>query len=300
MFENVLIGLDGGQGGRDALSLAQQLAAPGATFTLVHVCGPFYNRGAAAAFPVDLAESEKMLEREREVAGLEAQVFVAGPRQVGPGLHELARDQQADLIVVGSTRHGFLGRVLIGDDSRGTLDGSPCAIAVAPKGYALVPHPLRRLGVGYDGSPESERALTAARELAATHTGTVKAFRVVSLEDVRRYKPIPADWPDATDELIECHSQRLAQLDDVQGVVTSGGPREELVQAGKELDLLIVGSRGFGPAGRLLHGSVSRYLVGHANCPLLVLPRQAAAAAADQANQVERAAARATALSAHG
>src|SRR5690348_6764381 len=91
-----------------------------------------------------------------------------------------------------------------------------------------------------------------ARELAATHAGTVKAFRVVSLEDVRQYKPIPVAWPDATDELIERHSQRLAQLGDVQGVVTRGGPREELVQAGKELDLLIVGSRGYGPAGRLL------------------------------------------------
>src|SRR5690242_8372680 len=82
----------------------------------------------------------------------------------------------------------------MGDDSRGVLDGSPCAIAVAPKGYGLAHHRLQHLGVGYDGSAESERALTAARELAATHAGTVKAFRVVSLEGVRQYKPIPADW----------------------------------------------------------------------------------------------------------
>ena len=60
--------------------------------------------------------------------------------------------------------------------------------------------------------------------------------------------------------------------------MTYGGPREELVQAGKELDLLIVGSRGYGPIGRLFHGSVSRYLAGHATCPLLVLPRRTTAA----------------------
>ena len=129
--------------------------------------------------------------------------------------------------------------------------------------------------MGYDGSPESARALAAARELAAAHAGMVKAVRVVSLQEVREDKPMPADWPDTVEELIEDHSRELAQLQDVEGVVTYGGPREELVQAGKELDLLIVGSRGYGPIGRLFHGSLSRYLVGRATCPLLVLPRQA-------------------------
>lgn len=55
------------------------------------------------------------------------------------------------------------------------------------------PHSLRRLGVGYDGSPESEAALTAARELASAHGGGIQAFWVVSLKEVREDKPIPAD-----------------------------------------------------------------------------------------------------------
>jgi nucleotide-binding universal stress UspA family protein len=94
---------------------------------------------------------------------------------------------------------------------------------------------------------------------------------------VREEKPIPADWPSATDDLIDRHAERLAGMHDVHGVVAYGGPREELAKFGKELDLLIVGSRGYGPLGRLAHGSVSRYLVGHAACPLLVIPRGAAA-----------------------
>ena len=69
---------------------------------------------------------------------------------------------------------------------------------------------------------------------------------------------------EAIDELVERHAERLAQVDGVKGIVTYGGPREELVQVGKELDLLIVGSRGYGPIGRLFHGSVSQYLAGHA------------------------------------
>jgi nucleotide-binding universal stress UspA family protein len=139
----------------------------------------------------------------------------------------------------------------MGVDCRAALNGTPCALGVAPRGYALAPHSPRRLGVGYDGSAESEAALTAARELATAHAGAIKAFWVVSLQDVREDKPIPADWPSAIDELVERHAESLAQVEGVEGVVTYWGPREELVQAGKELDLLIVGSRGYGPVGRL-------------------------------------------------
>jgi nucleotide-binding universal stress UspA family protein len=273
VFKDILIGVDGRQGGRDAIALARQLAAPKATFTLGHICGPFYGRSAARAFPLEMADSQQMLERERELAGIDAQLFVRGPWPVGRGLHDLADDQQADLLVVGTTRHGFAGRILIGDDSRGALDDAPCAVAIAPHGYAVSPHRLQRLGVGYDGSPESEHALRIARELGAMHAGTIQAFWVVSLEEVREKRPIPAEWPDAIDELVAAHARRLAKLDGVRSVVSYGGTREDLVEAGRELDLLIVGSRGLGPARRLIH-SVSRYLVGRLTCPLLVTHRE--------------------------
>jgi nucleotide-binding universal stress UspA family protein len=277
MFTNVLIGVDGRQGGRDALALARRLAAEEATFTLAHVCEPFPGRGALELLQIDRAESQRLLERERELAAVEAQLVVRGPRPVGRGLHELAEELRVDLLVVGSTRHALVGRVLVGDDCRAALDGAPCAIGVAPSGYDLVPHELARIGVGYDASPESEHALEAARQLATAHGATVKAFWVVSLQEVGEDKPIPADWPDAIDELIESHSEELAQLHGIEGVVTYGGPREELGQAGRELDLLIVGSRSSGPISRTFHGSVSRYLVRHATCPLLVVPRRALA-----------------------
>ena len=39
------------------------------------------------------------------------------------------------------------------------------------------------------------------------------------------------------------------------------------------LDLLVVGSRGYGPLSRLVHGSTSQQLARSARCPLLVLTR---------------------------
>jgi nucleotide-binding universal stress UspA family protein len=50
---------------------------------------------------------------------------------------------------------------------------------------------------------------------------------------------------------------------------------EELAAFGDQVDILVVGSRGYGPVKRLVLGSTSDYLERHARCPLLVLPRVA-------------------------
>lgn len=279
MLDNVLVGVDGGQGGRDAIALARELAAPEASLTLAHVYEPFLGRGSVELSPLEASEGAKLLERERSLAAVDAQLVVKGELPVGVALHELAEERKVNLLVVGSTRHALLGRVLMGDDCRAALDGSPCAVAIAPRAYASAPHRLARLGVGYDDSPESEFALRTARELAELHGASITAMWVVSLQDVKEEKPIPADWPAAIEKLIDRHVDRLARLEGVRGDVTYGGPREELAEFGKRLDLLIVGSRNYGPLCRLFHGSVSGYLVGHSTCPLLMLPRGATRAA---------------------
>ena len=119
----------------------------------------------------------------------------------------------------------------MGDDTRAALNGAPCAVAIASRGYQCHrPHHLETLGVGYDGSPESSLALGAARELAAEYESTILALHVVSLEDVRGEVPLPAEWPEGTSRLIHQSSDQLDELgDDVLGDAVYGGPREELV-----------------------------------------------------------------------
>ena len=278
MFSNVVVGVDGRQGGRDAIALAQQLATADARLTLAHVYVELLGRGATMAPAMQRRDATELLESERARASVDAELATCGELAVGRGLHELAEERHADLLVVGSTRHALLGRVLMGDDCRAALDGAPCAMAIAPRGYALAQHRLHRLGVGYDATPASEDALSVARELATAHGSVLRAMWVVSIQQVQEDKPIPADWPQAIAELLESHADRLAQLDSVDGIASYGGPREDLTHFSKSLDLLIVGSRGFGPAGRLFHGSVSRHLARHAACPLLVLPHPDAGA----------------------
>jgi nucleotide-binding universal stress UspA family protein len=52
-----------------------------------------------------------------------------------------------------------------------------------------------------------------------------------------------------------------------------GDASEELARFAADVDLLIVGSRGAGPLGRLINGSTSTRLAGHSSRPLLVMPR---------------------------
>ena len=78
-----------------------------------------------------------------------------------------AEEQGCDLIVVGSCSRGLLGRVMLGDDTRGALNGAPCAVAIAARGYGESPVALATVGVAYNGSEESRAALALAQELAA-------------------------------------------------------------------------------------------------------------------------------------
>jgi nucleotide-binding universal stress UspA family protein len=283
MFRRVLVGVDGRSGGRDAIALAKRLAAPDGVITLAHIYGEdlLIGRGGALTVIAEQARAELLLEHERHSASLDAQLVASCEHRVGRGLHLLAERLRADLLVVGSPSHGLLGRVLIGDDTCAALSGAPCAVAIASRGYHHLPHELETLGVGYDGSPESDLALAAARDLAAQDQATIWALQVVSLADEHDDGSIPAGWPEGASWLIRHTIERLRELgDDVEGDAVCGRPREELVRFGENLDLLLVGSRGYGPLGRLFHGGVSGYLARHAPCPLLILPRGRASAAA--------------------
>ncbi len=162
MFENVIVGVDGRPNGRDAIALGSRLLGAEGKLTLANVQGGAFNPTHAST-PGRLTEEREasceMLERERADAEVQAELVSYVASSPGRGLHDLAEQQRADLLVVGSCSRGPIGRVLIGDDTRTSLNGAPCAVAVATRGYGDHPLPIATIGVGYDGSPESEIAL---------------------------------------------------------------------------------------------------------------------------------------------
>lgn len=165
---------------------------------------------------------------------------------------------------------------MLGDDTRRALNGAPCAVAVAAKAYAEAPKPLARVGVGYNDSPESHAALQAARSIAGQTGGTVHALEVISIPSYAYGGLVAPSVGDEIDAVLEEANDRMKALNGVEGRAVYGLTGEELAAFGDQLDLLVVGSRSYGPFKRLVLGSTSDYLQRHARCSLLVLPRSTA------------------------
>ena len=137
--------------------------------------------------------------------------------------------------------------------------------------------------VGVDGSPGAHRALDWAMKEAAVHHAhlTVVAVHEVPMNGWTGHPDIlGADVPELEKTRAaaqEAVSKAAAQLGESRHAsvtlrAVNGFPAEELINASRDADLLVVGSRGVGGFSRLLMGSISSQVVHHAHCPVVVVP----------------------------
>jgi nucleotide-binding universal stress UspA family protein len=257
VFGRIVAGVDRRQGGRDALALAALLRRlGGAELTAVYVYR--FDR-TVHVDDADTVEAElhgdlvAELEQELAHAGVSARPVVVSDAFPARALQALAERDGADVVVVGAPHRAGAERVLGGDVAAGTLQGAPCAVAVAPPGFAEADRGLSTVGVGYDGSPEAREALRLAGRVARAAGAELTVVSVA---------PVP---------VAEHEAAALAAGATFEAV--AGRPAAELTRRSADLDLLVVGSRGHGPVRRLLLGSTSTRLVRDARCPVLVVPR---------------------------
>src|SRR6185437_7183813 len=108
MFKNVIVGVDGRSGGRDAAALARRLLDSQGRLTLVHV---HLETTAVVVHEFDSSareEAQRLLQDEREAAGGEAELAHVGGTSVAVGLHRYAEEHDSDLLVVGASHRGFV------------------------------------------------------------------------------------------------------------------------------------------------------------------------------------------------
>ena len=293
MFNKIIVGVDGRQGGRDALALAARLASLfDGELVAVHAYpyDVFTSRGRTPDFETIMhGNAEDLLTEELERTYVAAHTAAMPDGSPGRALHLAAKRHHGSLIVVGSAHRGPIGRVLAGDVTMGTLHGAECPVIVAPRGFAERGSALQTIGVGFDGTPESRAATELARDLAKAASARLKVVRV--LEPPSPGGPAlgyDADWAQRAEERREEVQAELdallAELGDIAaGEIVVGDPATELAYAGNKLDLLVTGSRGYGPVRRLMLGSTSTRLVRETPCPVLVLTRGAEAETEDAA-----------------
>jgi nucleotide-binding universal stress UspA family protein len=211
-------------------------------------------------------------------AGIRVELRTPPASSAARGLTELAEDERADLITIGSA-HGAAadGRIGLARTAGRLLQGGPCAVAVAPPGLRER-GPFRHVGVALDGSPESASALAAAYAIAR---GASSAMTLYSAVDAMN-DPLGEQDPYvrlAIQERLDSAADSAPEGLNPRTELLYGAPGRVIAEAcDGVVDLLVCGSRGYGPVQRALLGSVSEELIARARQPVLVVPRPATAA----------------------
>lgn len=276
MYDNVIIGIDGRDGGRDAIALAHRLAGPEARYTLVHVTVPTPVANDNMGLELEISSAEGL---SRAFAGEIAQcgertsIVREHGTSVGAGLGAVAERAGADLVVVGACRRRGLERLLAGDDAQATVHRTLCAVAIATPGYRDAKRPIRRIGVACDDRAPSTVAMAHAGLLARRLDAAVLPMGVVEPPIHPTVYGAVAVGPEDPEAEVEAAHRRLAELMSTTVTVAYGSPSVELARLSDGVDLLVCGSRRHGPAGRVLLGSTSAWLTRHSHCPVLVAPR---------------------------
>jgi nucleotide-binding universal stress UspA family protein len=297
MLHRIMVGYDGSEESEDALAFAGALAAgSGAELIVARVFefGPFWAFAGGGLAPTSgeiVSEYEQdtigHIESVARRIGAESRWVVSD--SAAHGLHAAAERGEADLLIVGSSHRGAMGQIFPGSTGYRLLHGSPCPVAVAPRGTRERPEASPgAIVVGFDGRAESRLALETAIELARRLGASLRVLGVAysplvvqgtgvaeSTLGSGRYDTLAAALEEslraAIDEAVAEAPEGLA----IEGEVVHGDPSAALTQAGAEADMLVLGSRGYGPLRGVLLGSVAMDVMRRASCPVLVVPRHA-------------------------
>jgi nucleotide-binding universal stress UspA family protein len=249
------------------------------------------NRLADDEFREELsADARAALDRVRTrlegEARIQAEVRLVEARSAARGLHVALEDEGAGLAVVGSTSGGAVEHAVIGSTAERVIHGAPCPVAVVPHGFEG--GDLHTVGVAYTQSPEGEQALRSGVTLAHAAEAALRVIIVLHEEvgtitghraGARAAQQLPEEI--AAQHQFGARSAIDAALAETGGQVEAeielvyGDPADMLLGFTGSLDLLVMGSRAYGPHRAVLLGGVSRKVTAASRCPVVVLPRGA-------------------------
>ena len=235
---------------------------------------------------VDASGALDAARRELEPEGIAVECRELSTTSAARALHELSESEDAGLLVVGSTRRGAVGRVLPGSTAERLMHGAPCPIAIVPPGWEAGGG-LNTIGVAYVDSDEGHEALVGGHALARRAGATLRVLSAVKAglamygqTEARTAERRGRDFDEVEGELRVQAEDALRRATDALGgdvAVEADAfvedPADVLVRVSEHLDLLVCGSRGYGPLRAVLLGGVSRRLTAEAQCPVVVLPR---------------------------
>jgi nucleotide-binding universal stress UspA family protein len=234
----------------------------------------------------DASDVLEQVKRELEPDGVPVECRELKNTSAARALHEASEAESAGLLVVGSTRRGTVGRVIPGSTAERLMHGAPCPIAIVPAGWEAGSG-LHTIGVAYVDTDEGREALAGAYSLARRAGASLRVLTAVragfamhGAVEARENQQRGREFVEVQGELRVHAEEALKRATDalngdvpVRADAYVEDPADVLIRVSKNLDLLVCGSRGYGPIRAVLLGGVSRRLTAEAHCPVIVLPR---------------------------
>jgi nucleotide-binding universal stress UspA family protein len=293
MSKPIIVGYDPQTFDRAPVNFAVAAARfTGAPLVIASVCaGSAVRDGSAAGrldedLAADASGALDEVDRELDSEDIAVEFRQIDNTSAARALHEAAEAQDAGLLVVGSTTRGAIGRVLPGSTAERLMHGAPCPIAIVPHEWEAGGG-LNTIGVAYVDTDEGREALRGAHALARRTGAKLRVLTAVKA-GLSAYGATEATTPvqagkgitDIEGELRTQAEKALRRQTEALGdgvpVETDAfveDPADVLIRVSENLDLIVCGSRGYGPLRAVLLGGVSRRLAADAQCPVIVLPR---------------------------
>ena len=143
---------------------------------------------------------------------------------------------------------------------------------------------FNKILVPIDGSKQAYDAVQQAVSVAGLYDATLTVLFVIDLnKEISAFEQVslggyiegyvPPELKDGAWKLLTELMHELPREIRAEGAVAVGDPGETIVAKTQEgsFDLIIMGSRGMGTFQRLLMGSVSQYVLQHADCPVMIM-----------------------------
>jgi len=294
-IRRIVVGLELGHLSDQAVARAMSLArAFDADLRVVHGAGIESARFSAVPLGLMGSISGELEAQAREAARGKLELLVEDPdwagRPVDEYLHvstapaaeallSFAREEKADLIVLGAHRHH---RILdFGGTGRAILARSECPVWVEPAEAIR----FERVIAPIDLSPHTELVLAAARQVAERFEVPVRVMHVFTPPQFARdgLRGTPLELDKIVDDLRsdeQARTRRLVRDLDwgalpVETTFAEGEPSEEIVSHSGPTDLLVLGTHGYRWLHRAVLGSCAYRVLKHAKGPILVVPQHA-------------------------
>jgi nucleotide-binding universal stress UspA family protein len=293
MYRDLIIGFDDSPPARDAMAFARRLAlATGARPMALYASGREPTGYVAPGDP-DVAAADADVEAKRTaahalLAGVPDATFDAvADTSPAHAIHSAADESDAALIVLGASDEGGARRKVLGTTADAVIHAAPCAIVVVPVRYADTDHgrPFGLVVAAVDGGDETERVARVAARIARRAGGTL---RIVTVADVpytqgpefvstQGYESIKGVVKETVRKTLDQAIAAAAGQDvEIDGRVVDGDVDDAVARESADADLLVIGSRGYGPLRRVVLGAQTSKILRAATCPVLVVPRRTA------------------------